>query len=168
MQSPTGSVAHEQAYLAAVAQCDQAKANLALLKAGAWEADKDIAYAQVEQARAQVEQDRDAPWTCCQVRAPVDGTILQVNVRPGEYVAAAAGPGPDRDGQPHPLHVRVNIDEEDLPRLKLSARPGPRSAATRAQEELPPALRSAGALCRAQDLARPGPTRSASIPGSSR
>ncbi len=129
-------VAHELAYQNAIAQLEQAKANLALLKAGAWQADKDVAYAAVEQARAQVEQARTA-LELLQVRAPVGGTVLQVNLRPGEYVAAAAGQALVLMGDTHPLHVRVNIDEEDLPRLKLSA---PGRAMVRgdpSQEEIP-------------------------------
>jgi len=128
--------AHEQAYLAALAQRDQARANLDLLKAGAWQADRDITYAQVEQARAQVEQDR-TQLDLLQVRAPLDGTVLQLNVRPGEYVASAAGQGLIVMGNTHPLQVRVNIDEEDLPRLKISAPARAKIRGDVAQEELP-------------------------------
>jgi multidrug efflux pump subunit AcrA (membrane-fusion protein) len=128
--------AHEQAYLAAVAQRDQARATLDLLKAGAWQADKDVAYAQVEQARAQVQQAQTA-LDLLQVRAPLDGTVLQVNVRPGEYVAAAAGQGLVVMGNTHPLQVRVNIDEEDLPRLKLNAPARAKVRGDVAQAELP-------------------------------
>ncbi len=128
--------AHEQAHLAATAQRDQAKANLDLLKAGAWQADKDIGYAQVEQGRAQVQQAQTA-LDLLEVRAPVDGTVLQVNVRPGEYVAAATGQGLVVMGNTHPLQVRVNIDEEDLPRLKLNAPARAKVRGDAAQEELP-------------------------------
>jgi multidrug resistance efflux pump len=127
--------AHEQAYLAAVAQRDQARANLDLLKAGAWQADKQITYAQVEQARAQVEQARTT-LDLLQVRAPVDGTVLQVNVRPGEFVAAAAGQALVVMGNTHPLQLRVNIDEEDLPRLKLNAPARAKVRGDAAQHEL--------------------------------
>jgi multidrug resistance efflux pump len=88
--SPQDLIAHEAAYRAALAQLGVAKANLALLKAGAWDADKLIAYTAVKQARAQVEQDKTT-LDLLQVRAPVDGTLLQVNVRPGEYVATMPG-----------------------------------------------------------------------------
>ena len=128
--------AHEQAYLAAAAQRDQAKANLVLLKAGAWQADKDITYAQVEQARAQVEQDR-VQLELLQVQAPVAGTILQVNVRLGEYVSVLGGQSLIVMGNTHPLQVRVNIDEEDLPRLKISAPARAKIRGDAAQAELP-------------------------------
>jgi HlyD family secretion protein len=128
--------AHQQAYLAATALRDQAKANVDLLKAGAWQADKDIAYAQVEQARAQVEQ-ANTTLGLLQVRAPADGTVLQVNVRPGEFVAAAAGQALVVMGNTHPLQVRVNIDEEDLPRLRLRAPARAKVRGDPAQQEIP-------------------------------
>jgi multidrug resistance efflux pump len=122
----TGAVAQQdfvtsqQASQSARAQLALAKANLALLKAGAWEPDQAIAAANVEQARAQVEQARTT-LDLLQVRAPVDGTILQVNVRPGEYVSTFGGQSLILMGNLQPLHVRVNVDEEDLPRLRLHA-----------------------------------------------
>jgi multidrug resistance efflux pump len=122
----TGAIAQQefvisqQAYQSARAQLALAKANLALLKAGAWEPDKAIAAANVAQAQTQVEQAKTT-LDLLQVRAPVDGTILQVNIRPGEYVSTFGGQSLILMGNLQPLHVRVNVDEEDLPRLKLSA-----------------------------------------------
>src|SRR5437879_4599606 len=75
------------AYETARQQLSQVQAEHQLLKAGAWDKDKAIARAAVEQARAQVDMiqtDLDRAL----VRAPVDGDVLQVNVRPGEYVGA--------------------------------------------------------------------------------
>jgi multidrug resistance efflux pump len=113
-------IADEQAWRLAQAQVQVARANLALEKAGAWEPDKAIAYANVAQARAQVEQDRTT-LELMAVRAQEEGTILQVNVRPGEYVSTFAGQSLILMGNLHPLHVRVNVDEEDIPRLALCA-----------------------------------------------
>ena len=112
-------VAHQQAYRVAKAQAEFARASLALLKAGAWEADKAIAYSMVEQAKAQLVQ-AETNVQLLQVRAPVDGTILQVNVRPGEYVSTYAGQSLISMGNIAPLHVRVNVDQEDIPRLELN------------------------------------------------
>ena len=67
---------------------EQAKADLALLNAGAWQADKDISSAAVALAKAQIEQTK-AEIERATVRAPIDGHVLQVNVRPGEYVGAS-------------------------------------------------------------------------------
>lgn len=98
-------------------QLTQAKADLALTKAGSWEPDKDIARAAVKLAEAQVQQDKtDIDRTI--VRAPVEGVVLQVNVRPGEFVgnnpnAALVVLGALTDH----LNVRVDIDEHDIPRF---------------------------------------------------
>jgi multidrug efflux pump subunit AcrA (membrane-fusion protein) len=129
-------VTREQTYQSARAQLVLAKANLALLKAGAWEPDKAIAFANVEQARAQVEQAKTT-LDLLQVRAPVDGTILQVNVRPGEYVSTFGGQSLILMGNLRPPHVRVNVDEEDLPRLKLYAPARAKIRGDARQEEVP-------------------------------
>ena len=134
--SPQDLIAHEAAYRAARAQLGVAQANLALLKAGAWDADMRIAYTAVKQARAQVEQDKTT-LDLLQVRAPVDGTILQVNVRLGEYVAPVPGQALVMMGNLRPLHVRVNIDEEDLPRLRLNAPACAKLRGDVRQEEIP-------------------------------
>ena len=134
--SPQDVITHEAAYRAARGQLDAAKANLALLKAGAWDADKLIAYTAVKQARAQVEQDKTT-LDLLQVRAPVDGTILQVNVRLGEYVAPVPGQALVMMGSLKPLHVRVNIDEEDIPRLRLNAPARAKLRGDARQEEIP-------------------------------
>jgi RND family efflux transporter MFP subunit len=94
-------LAHYEAMRNSKAQLQVARANLAL-------------------ARAQVEQDQTT-LALLKVQAPVDGTVLQVNVRPGEYVSIFAGQPLILLGNLHPLHVRVSVDEEDLPRLKLYA-----------------------------------------------
>jgi multidrug resistance efflux pump len=134
--SPQDIIAHEQAYRAAGAQLAMYRANLALLKAGAWDADRLIAYTAVKQARAQVEQDRTT-LELLQVRAPVDGTILQLNVRPGEYVASVPGQALVMMGSLRPLHVRVNVDEEDIPRLRLGAPARAKLRGDPRQEEIP-------------------------------
>lgn len=112
--------ASEKSAQSAEAQLEVSKANLALLKAGAWEPDKIIARTNVELARAQLEQTQTS-LDLLAVRAPVAGTILQVNVRPGEFVAASATQSLIVMGNLKPYHVRVSIDEEDIPRLKLEA-----------------------------------------------
>jgi RND family efflux transporter MFP subunit len=75
---------------------------------------------QLELAKAQVGQTK-TQLALLKVRAPVDGTILQVNIRPGEYVSTFGGQSLILMGNLQPLHVRVNVDEEDLPRLRMNA-----------------------------------------------
>ena len=67
----------------AEARLDQAKADLALLKAGAWQPDIDIARAEVNEAQHQVDRvQADVDRTI--VTAPISGEILQMKVRVGE------------------------------------------------------------------------------------
>jgi multidrug resistance efflux pump len=98
-------------------QLSQAKADLALIKAGSWEADKTIARAAVKLAEAQVLQDKTDIDRAI-VRAPVDGVVLQVNVRPGEFVAPISNQAQVVLGTlTDHLNVRVDIDEHDIPRF---------------------------------------------------
>jgi multidrug resistance efflux pump len=101
-------------------QLSRAKADHELLMAGAWQPDRDVAAAAVEQARAQREQTRTELGRLV-VRALVAGEVLQVNVRPGEYVGAPAGQALVVLGNVGQLHVRVDIDEHDIPRFHPGA-----------------------------------------------
>jgi HlyD family secretion protein len=97
------------------------------------------AQAQVSQARAAVAQAealRDQARTAVDrtvVRSPRDGTVLQVNVRPGQF--APAGEAQSAlvvVGGTHPLNLRVDVDEVDVPRLLLGE---PASFSLRGQAE---------------------------------
>ena len=102
------------------ARLTHAKSQLALLKAGAWQYQKDVARAAVEQAQSQVEMIK-TQLDRLVIRALVDGEILQVNVRPGEYVGAPHTETLMLLGNIANLHVRVDIDEHDIPRFNLNA-----------------------------------------------
>ena len=56
------------------------------------------------------------------VRALVDGEVLQLNVRPGEYVGTTPGQAFIVLGNVEKLHVRASIDEYDIPRFKPGAK----------------------------------------------
>ena len=93
---------------------------LRLLKAGAWEPDKRTAQAAVALAQAQLDQTKieiERTW----VRAPTDGEVLQVNVRPGEFVGAQAGSPLVMLGDTGRPYVRIDIDEHDIPRYHRGA-----------------------------------------------
>src|SRR5262249_6792135 len=107
----------EMGFQASREQLRRAEADYALLKAGAWEPDKTIARASVEQMKAQLTQTR-IELERLVVRALVDGEVLQVNVRPGEFVGAPPGHALVVLGNVHQLHVRVDIDEHDIPRFE--------------------------------------------------
>lgn len=58
------------------------------------------------------------------VRAPIAGEILAVNIRPGEFVATQGGGNGApfiQMGETNPLHIRVDIDENEAARVKLGA-----------------------------------------------
>jgi multidrug resistance efflux pump len=110
-------IRRRQAMRMAREQLAKAQADYELLKAGAWEPDKAVARAAVVQAEAQVEQTR-TELDRLLVRASVDGDVLQVNVRPGEFVGAPPGQALVVLGNVGRLHVRVDIDENDIPRFR--------------------------------------------------
>ena len=125
---PSGAMADEdvnqRALTLAMArrQLAQATAEDALLKAGAWNFDKDIARAQVALAEAQVVQTR-TDLDRVLVRAPRDGVVLQVNVREGEFVGTPPGQALMLLGAINDkVHVRVDVDEHDIPRFVRGAR----------------------------------------------
>jgi len=106
---------------AAAARLDQAKADLALLKAGAWQPDIEIARAEVNQTQLQVDRvQADLDRTI--VRAPIAGEILQCKVRAGEYAQAGQLPQPlILMGATNQLNVRADVDEQDAWRVKTGA-----------------------------------------------
>ena len=113
-------VTRRRAYEAAAHEQARTEAEYELLKAGAWKPDIDIAKAAVMEARAQLEQVK-TEIARATVVAPVDGVVLQVNVRAGERVG-------DQDtralmvlGDIKILHVRVDIDERDIARFYRGA-----------------------------------------------
>jgi len=118
---------------AAHARLDQASASLASLQTGSWKQDLAVAQAQVGAARAQL-QAAQSELDRLIVRAPVAGEVLQVNVRPGEYVAnAGATVAPIVMGDTRALHVRVDVDENDAWRVSPKARA---TAALRGKTEI--------------------------------
>lgn len=99
-----------------------AKAQLDELKAGAWKPDTDVAQAQVQASEALLESTR-TELDRHTVLAPVDGQILQCNIRLGEYAQLGALATPMiLLGNTDTLHVRVDVDENDAWRVKAGAR----------------------------------------------
>ena len=107
---------------AARARLADAEAQLTLLKAGAWAPDVAVAEAQAASARAAVDSVK-TELDRRMVRAPVDGQVLQVNVRPGEFAPAGVTQTPLMlFGTVTPLHVRVDVDEHEAYRVKAGAK----------------------------------------------
>ncbi len=85
--------------------------------------------AQARAASARTELDRAT------VRAPMAGQILSVDIRPGEFLSTMGGGSQSfiEMGETRPLHVRIDIDEEQAPRVAMgeAANVSPRGAADR-------------------------------------
>jgi RND family efflux transporter MFP subunit len=76
-----------------------------------------VAQAQLEAARAAVAQTQ-ALLERLIVRSPIDGTILQVNVRAGEYASPTANSAPVVLGSTDEVQIRADVDEQLAPRVK--------------------------------------------------
>src|SRR4051794_37469289 len=110
-----------------------AHADLALLKAGAWKPDVEISRAQLAAAEAQVNTAK-TNLERLTVTAPVDGTVLQVKVRLGEFAQVGPLATPLMMlGQTERLHIRVDVDENEAPRIVAGAEA---EAAIRGNSEL--------------------------------
>ena len=107
--------------LAAKAALAKAEADLAKLKAGAWKEDIAVQRSACEQARSQIDS-MNIMLSRLIVRAPVDGVVLQVNVRPGQFAAMTWKEPMIVLGELDRLHVRVDIDEIDLNRFREGMR----------------------------------------------
>lgn len=113
-------VTRQQALHAAQAQVARSQAEYDMTEKGAWEYDIGLARAAVTQSEALVEHTRTEIDRLI-VRALVTGQVLQVNVRPGEFVGAPPGQALIVLGNIDELHVRVDIDENDIPRYVLGS-----------------------------------------------
>ena len=84
----------------------------------------EVARAELRQAQAQSSSARTEVGLA-EVRAPRSATVLQVNTRTGQYANAGPGPG-NQDplmvlGETNPLHVRIDIDENEIDRVTLGS-----------------------------------------------
>jgi HlyD family secretion protein len=80
-----------------------------------------VARAAVAAARADLAQ-TEALLARLIVRAPRDAVVLQVNTRPGEYLAPGAATPPLVLGVLSELQVRAEVDEQLAPRVRAGAR----------------------------------------------
>jgi len=109
-------VKRKQALEVAREQLQRAEADLKLLKAGAWQADIAVSEAAVAQAQGLLKQS-ETELERLEVCASIDGEVLQVNVRPGEFVGAPPNQALVMLGGSK-KHVRVDIDENDIARFR--------------------------------------------------
>ncbi len=97
-------------------------ANLALFdESGGSSASIAVDLAAVEQAKHALKL-AETDLKLRTVRAPDDGTVLQVNLRPGEFAQAGAlTQGLVVLGRTEPMHLRIDIDEADIARYRPGA-----------------------------------------------
>lgn len=108
----TDIAASRQRVETAVADARKAEAQIRLAEARIASAEAAMARARAARDRAAVDLDKTV------LRAPFAGTVLRVNVRPGEFAQGAALPEPlVVFGATDPLHVRVQVDETDAHRI---------------------------------------------------
>lgn len=96
-------------YQQAQADFKEAEASYEKIKAGAWKPDVTIALYQVEQAKADLEALK-AEIERTYIRAPIDGTIIQIKIHEGEVPDAHSQPA-ITIGNTDELHLRVSIDQ---------------------------------------------------------
>jgi len=94
---------------------DEAKRNLFAWQAAQRQLDRaqaDLTLAKARLADAQVQ------LSLLTIRSPRDGTILQVNIRPGEYTMVNSEETSILLGDISQLQLRVDVDESDAPRVR--------------------------------------------------
>lgn len=91
----------------------EAQSELAKLIKGTYPEDLAVAVAEAKVADADVGM-LQTDLAQSEVKAPIDGTVLRVNARAGEFAAAGTlREGLVVMGQLTPLHIRVDVDELD-------------------------------------------------------
>lgn len=113
-------IAKRDAEAYAQAAVDKAQAELNLAEAGSWEYDRDVSRAAVSRAEAEV-QKMESDIDRLTISALTSGKVLQVNIRPGEFVGAPPGQPLVLLGDVDRLHIRVDIDEFEISRFDPAA-----------------------------------------------
>ncbi|MBX9667094.1 MAG: efflux RND transporter periplasmic adaptor subunit [Candidatus Obscuribacterales bacterium] len=95
----------------------QAESELKKLNAGAWHFDIEQSKHELSQAMARAKEIQTKIEQCT-IRSPMNAEILQVNVRPGEYVRTDSSEASIILGSTETLQVRVDIDEINASRIR--------------------------------------------------
>lgn len=109
---------------AAESRLKAALAELERVKAGAWKEDVEVARAQARASRARLDSIRILKDRLT-VRAPISGVVLKKNVEPGEFAMATPMQMTQAAmvlGDLSTLHVRAQVDEEDVGLVRMGAR----------------------------------------------
>jgi HlyD family secretion protein len=92
-----------------------------------------VAEGQLNAARADLKAAR-ATLEKLTIRAPIDGTILQINARRGELAAPSAAQPLVMIGDMSSLRVRAEVDERDIDKIKAGQAAVVRAAAFRGRD----------------------------------
>lgn len=102
-------------YEQARANWQQAKADYDKIQKGTWGPDLEIAKKEVTEALAHIQQVKTEIDRTC-INSPIDATVLQVNIRPGEFASSSTSNTPLMIiGNTDELHLRVSINQLDIP-----------------------------------------------------
>jgi HlyD family secretion protein len=103
------------------ARVREAQASLSLLDGKPIAASLEVQKAAVLQAEANLTR-AQTNLELRTIRAPKSGTILSVKIHEGEFIPASVLANPlITMGQIDPLHIRVDIDESEIPRFRPDA-----------------------------------------------
>jgi HlyD family secretion protein len=108
-------------YHAAEAELRTKEAEYDKVKMGAWKPDLEIGEQRVEQAKSSLEA-ADAELQRTFVKAPIDGTVLQIKIHEGETPSSDLSKMMMVVGDTAGLHLRVSIDQYDVPFFQPKAR----------------------------------------------
>ena len=109
--------AEERAY----SNYERKQKELDLKNAGAWSYDLDIAQARVDIAKAKL-QIAEVAYERGVIRAPIDGQVLQIKVREGQFASTMPKDPLMRFGKVSPMVVRVEVDETEAWRVRKGAK----------------------------------------------
>jgi HlyD family secretion protein len=114
---------YEREYEVAEARYDEAAQHYALIDDPSRE--EDVARAQADVVLAQANlKEAQARYQKTFVRSPIDGVVLRKHHRPGESVTvSSSSPDPIVTlGDTHVIRVRIDVDEDDVARIRLGDR----------------------------------------------
>lgn len=102
-------------YQQAQANWQQSQADYEKIEEGSWPPDLAIADHSVQEAQARVQQVKTEIERTC-ILSPIEGTVLQVNIHPGEFAALETFQTPLMIiGNIDELYLRVSINQLDIP-----------------------------------------------------
>ena len=97
------------------------RADLDKTKAGAWKPDLEIAQARCSAAKAEAQR-VEAEIARTIIRSPIDGTVLQIKIHPGEFPPSDSSRTPSMIvGNTDKLNLRVSINQFDASYYHASA-----------------------------------------------